>query len=301
MEKTKRPTLDEIFKSPIQKEDLELIEEVDIKVIRGKKGDKGDTSTKEEILSLIKPLIPVPLSPKEIGTKELLPLISSLIPEVKDGKTPTKEELLKIIEPLIPLPGKDGSPDSAKEIVEKINKGQIKIQRSKIEGFENVESQIANVRRNLMNIGGVRQTRIASNGVVVSTGATTIDFMGANVFTPIGNDGSTTRVSLTTPSVGIQTNSSTTPSINTDIVGLFSITGQTANITSFTTNLTGSPTLGQKLIIQITGTGTITLSWGTAFEASTITLPTSTVGTNMLTVGFLYNSATSKWTCVAAV
>jgi hypothetical protein len=70
-------------------------------------------------------------------------------------------------------------------------------------------------------------------------------------------------------------------------------------ITSFSTNLTGTPVNGQKLIIAITGTGAIGLTWGASFEASTVALPTTTVTTNRLDVGFIWNVATTKWRCVA--
>jgi len=102
-----------------------------------------------------------------------------------------------------------------------------------------------------------------------------------------------------TPRVG-STTSSATPTIDTDAVDIYKLTAQAADITSFTTNLSGTPTDGQVLIIQITGTAARAIAWGTAFEASTVALPTTTVSTNMLTVGFLYNSVTSKWRCVAS-
>ena len=103
-----------------------------------------------------------------------------------------------------------------------------------------------------------------------------------------------------TPRVG-STTSSATPTINTDNVDIYKLTAQTVDITSFTTNLTGTPTDGQVLIIQITGTAARTITWGASFEASTVALPTTTVTTAMLAVGFIYNSVTSKWRCMGAV
>ena len=64
-------------------------------------------------------------------------------------------------------------------------------------------------------------------------------------------------------------------------------------------SLTGTPVNGQKLWIAITGTGAIAITWGASFESSTVTLPTTTVTTNRLDVGFVWNVATSKWRCVA--
>lgn len=103
-----------------------------------------------------------------------------------------------------------------------------------------------------------------------------------------------------TPRVG-STTSSATPTINTDNVDIYKLTAQTVDITSFTTNLTGTPTDGQVLIIQITGTAARTITWGASFEASTVALPTTTVTTAMLAVGFIYNGVTSKWRCMGAV
>jgi hypothetical protein len=103
-----------------------------------------------------------------------------------------------------------------------------------------------------------------------------------------------------TPRVG-STTSSATPTINTDDVDVYKLTAQTADITSFTTNLSGTPSDNDVLIIEITGTAARAITWGASFEASTVALPTTTVSTNMLAVAFIYNTATSKWRCVASV
>jgi len=95
------------------------------------------------------------------------------------------------------------------------------------------------------------------------------------------------------------TTSSATPTINTDNVDFYSLTAQAADITSFTTNLSGTPTEGQTLWIAITGTGARAITWGSSFEASTVALPTTTVSTNRLDVGFVWNTVTSKWRIIA--
>ena len=95
------------------------------------------------------------------------------------------------------------------------------------------------------------------------------------------------------------TTSSATPTINTDNIDQYGLTAQAVDITSFTTNLTGTPTDGQKLWIYIVGTAARAITWGASFEASSAALPTTTVTTNRLDVGFVWNVATSKWRCVA--
>lgn len=92
---------------------------------------------------------------------------------------------------------------------------------------------------------------------------------------------------------------SATPAINTDSYDIVHITAQTAAITSFTSSLTGTPVDGDTLRISITGTAAVAITWGTSFEASTITLPTTTVTTARLDIGFFWNTETSKWRCVA--
>jgi len=101
-----------------------------------------------------------------------------------------------------------------------------------------------------------------------------------------------------TPRV-VTTTSSATPTINTDNTDQYGLTAQTVDVTSFTTNLSGTPTDGQKLWIYIVGTAARAITWGASFESSTVTLPTTTVTTNRLDVGFVWNAATSKWRCVA--
>ena len=135
-------------------------------------------------------------------------------------------------------------------------------------------------RMRIHSSGGV------SIGSTTDAGASNLSVAGAIVSTRI-----TPRVSTTT--------SSATPTINTDTTDQFGLTAQAVDITSFTTNLSGTPTDGQKLWIYIVGTAARAITWGASFESSTATLPTTTVTTNRLDVGFVWNAATSKWRCVA--
>ena len=92
---------------------------------------------------------------------------------------------------------------------------------------------------------------------------------------------------------------SATPTINTDNYDVVNITSQTAAITSFTTNLTGTQVAGDTLRISVTGTASVALTFGASFEASTVALPTTTSGTTRLDMGFFWNIVTSKWRIVA--
>ena len=91
---------------------------------------------------------------------------------------------------------------------------------------------------------------------------------------------------------------SATPAINSDSYDAVEITSQTTAITSFTSGLTGTPNLDDMLLIAITGTAAVALTWGAKFIATTIALPTTTVSTTRLRVLFMYSTAASAWECV---
>lgn len=93
--------------------------------------------------------------------------------------------------------------------------------------------------------------------------------------------------------------SSATPTIATDFQDEFDITALAANITSMTTNLSGTPGTGDKFIIRIKDNGTPrTITWGTAFGSSGVaTLLATTVANKTHFVGLRYDG--SKWICLA--
>lgn len=145
-----------------------------------------------------------------------------------------------------------------------------------------IDDADAAAQRTTLGLGTIA-TAAAPSGTVVGTSDTQT----------LTNKRITSRVGSTT--------SHATPTINTDNVDIYKLTAQTEAITSMTTNLSGTPTDGQVLIIEITGTAARAITWGASFEASTVALPTTTVTTAMLAVGFIWNTATSKWRCVGAV
>ena len=95
--------------------------------------------------------------------------------------------------------------------------------------------------------------------------------------------------------------SSATPTFNTDQCNFVDITALAAAITSMTSGLSGTPFNGQKLVIRIKDNGTArAITWGASYESCGVALPTTTVISKRLTVGFIYDTTTSKWGCVAS-
>lgn len=189
--------------------------EVEIKFLQGKRGLKGDPgkdSDPEEVAAMV--LIPVseilkddeefkqsikgnpgkdgvgrPGKDAVINTALIIDEVLSHIPEQKS------------VEDLQGKPGKDGSPDTPKEIIEKINKSRgEKIKASKVEGFDELDGLARSANRNVQNfisLGGSRQTRIGANGTVY-TGVNQIDFLNGTV--AVLGDG--TEITYTAPSGG---------------------------------------------------------------------------------------------------
>lgn len=91
--------------------------------------------------------------------------------------------------------------------------------------------------------------------------------------------------------------SSATPTIDTDQSDVHRITALAEDITNMSTNLSGNPDLWQFLVIEIIGTATRSITWGTSFEDGGVySLPTTTDGTTPLKVLFNWNG--SKWSCI---
>lgn len=97
-----------------------------------------------------------------------------------------------------------------------------------------------------------------------------------------------------TPRIGTEASSST-PTPTGDSVDMWTETALAANATFAAP--TGTPTEGQRLIIRIKDNGTArTLAWNAIYRASTdLPLPTTTVISKTMYVGFIYNSTDSKW------
>jgi hypothetical protein len=151
---------------------------------------------------------------------------------------------------------------------------------------------------NVLTAAGVLDT----TKVVDLTTAQTLTNKTLTSPTTTGTDSGTATISNKRRTRRVATvTQSATPTVNSDNTDVASITGLAQAITSMTTNLSGTPNAGDQLEFQITDNGTArAITWGASFESTgNVTLPTTTVISAMLRVGFEWNTAASKWDCIA--
>ena len=105
---------------------------------------------------------------------------------------------------------------------------------------------------------------------------------------------------IATLSVTTTTASTATLTPNVDAADTFTITAQAVGLS--VANPTGTPVNGQKMIIRIDDNGTArAITWsGTQYRASTdLALPTTTIATKTMYLGFIWNSTDTKWDLIA--
>lgn len=150
--------------------------------------------------------------------------------------------------------------------------------------------------------GNLRTSAVTTAGGEVTSNKDTDDTLAANSDTKYPSQKAVKTYVDTARRIArrvVTVAQSATPSINTDTTDVASITGLAQAITSV--SVSGTPVDGDLLMVRITDNGSAhTISWGGSFEASTVTLPTTTVAGDMLVVGFMWNTATTKWRCIAS-
>lgn len=132
---------------------------------------------------------------------------------------------------------------------------------------------------------------LKGNGTAISAATAGTDYV-----TPTGTTTLTNK--RVTKRAGTETTNSTT-TVNTDNYDIWSIT---ALASANTINVSGTPTDGQTLIIRIRDNGVSArgLTWNAIFRASPdLALPTTTILSKLLYVGFIYNGTDSKFDLLA--
>jgi hypothetical protein len=107
-------------------------------------------------------------------------------------------------------------------------------------------------------------------------------------------------VYLTRDPLILSITSSATPTLNTDDYDELYITAQATNLTSLTTNLTGSPGNGRILFVKIKDNGVArTIALGAKFTGKYATIPSTTIVGKELIMKFKYNSSTAIFELLA--
>jgi hypothetical protein len=144
------------------------------------------------------------------------------------------------------------------------------------------------------SIGNVTSTEIGYVDGVTSAIQTQLDTkITASSTNTLTNKRLTSRVTTVTDA------STPSPSADNDDMYILTALTQTATFAA----PSGTPTQGQKLIVRVKDNGTArTLAWNAIYRASSdLSLPTITIASKTLYLGFIYNSTDTKWDLVSRI
>jgi hypothetical protein len=155
---------------------------------------------------------------------------------------------------------------------------------------------VVKIGGNAVSIGGALTLSGAYTFTGTVTGNSTVTFPTTGTLATLAGAETYTNKRITIR-VGTET-SNTTTSINTDSYDMWTITALAA---ADAITATGTPTEGQKLLIRIKDNGTArALTFNSIFRASSdLALPSTTIISKTLYLGFIYNNTDSKWDLVA--
>lgn len=205
--------------------DAKDAEIVSVRGSRGEKGEKGDSPTNKELVALITPLIPEPKNGKSpvLGEDYTVPSLEEIlarIPTPKDGEDGKDGVGIDGID------GKDGSPDTPEQVVEKVNVAETQIDPAKVKGLaralQNLEGVAKEVRSYGSNpqgqsVGGNNPLKIQGAGTDLGAYITALNF-STNLTATYSGDGLVTVTGLaggsgitrSVSSVAINTNAGST-------------------------------------------------------------------------------------------
>lgn len=143
---------------------------------------------------------------------------------------------------------------------------------------------------------------VGSTAILAGTSTTEATTGGAGAFTTAG--GIYVSKKIVTLGGVLQRSdtvaSSATPTINTDTTDIFTITALAAAANFANANVTGTPVNGQSLKIRIKDNATPrALTWESNFEGISAALPSTTVTSKRMYIGFIWDSTASKWGMIA--
>lgn len=140
---------------------------------------------------------------------------------------------------------------------------------------------------------------VSNTLTLAGTDSTTITFQGTDTYVGRATTDTLTNKRITARVQSVSDAATVTPNADSD-----DCVDITAIAQAFTiANPSGTPTNFQKLIIRIKDNGTArAITFGSGYVAGGVALPTTTVLSKILNLGFIYNTANSlnKWQLVAS-
>ena len=160
----------------------------------------------------------------------------------------------------------------------------------------NISSNTTNINSNTTNISS-NTSNISSNTTNISNNTTNISNNTSSISSNTTNiSNNTSSINLLNGSASVTSTATLTPDIDSN--SLEQITAQSSGLTVAAP--TGTPFLGQRLVINITDNGTArAITWNAVYNVVGVTLPVTTTISKSLYIGCIYNSNTSNWDVVA--
>jgi hypothetical protein len=139
---------------------------------------------------------------------------------------------------------------------------------------------------------------VSLTGILVGNGTAAVTTISAPAGTIVGTTDTQTLTNKRVTQRVTTIASSATPTPNADTDDLYVITALgTATVFGAPT---GTPTEGQSLIIRIKDNAAArAITWNAIYRGIGVTLPTTTVVSKVLYVGFKYNASDTKWDAIA--
>ncbi len=134
-------------------------------------------------------------------------------------------------------------------------------------------------------------------GLVLGNGTSAFTTVTAPAGVVVGTtDTQTLTNKWVKPRSGTASAPGATPTLATDSFDVYTYTSIGTAITNMSTNLSGTPVTGQKILLGFKDDGTPrAITWGTSFQSGPATLLATTVISKQHWVGLIYDG--TKWTC----
>jgi hypothetical protein len=152
-----------------------------------------------------------------------------------------------------------------------------------------------------LTLAGAFTTSGANALTLTTTGSTNVTLPTTGTLATLAGTETFTNKRITSRVTSITSNATWSPNADTD--DMYVVTAQAAAATTIS-NPSGTPTQGQKLLIRVKDNGTArALTWsGTQWRASSdMPLPTTTILSKTMYLGFIYNSTDTKWDFVSYI